>query len=55
MKEMRCLSLTGILDQINKPNDIKNINPKDYRRLAKEIRSFLVANISKTGDIWHLI
>lgn len=41
--------MTGILDQINKPNDIKNINPKDYRRLAKEIRSFLVANISKTG------
>lgn len=38
-----------ILDKINKPNDIKNIDPSEYNQLAKEIRSFLVENISKTG------
>ena len=38
-----------LLDQINQPNDIKNIDPKDYKRLAKEIRRFLVKKISRTG------
>ena len=38
-----------ILDNINNANDIKNIDPMDYRRLAKEIRSFLVSKVSETG------
>jgi 1-deoxy-D-xylulose-5-phosphate synthase len=41
--------MPSILDNINKANDIKDINPQDYPRLAKDIRSFLVANVSKTG------
>ena len=32
-----------ILDQINQPNDIKKIAPKDYDMLAAEIRDFLLA------------
>lgn len=38
-----------ILDQIEKVNDIKDINPEDYKALAREIRRFLIKNISKTG------
>lgn len=38
-----------LLDKINKPNDIKNIAPEDYAELAKEIRHFLVSNVSRTG------
>ena len=38
-----------LLDQIQKANDIKNINPKDYPALASEIRDFLVRKISVTG------
>lgn len=38
-----------LLSGIVKENDIKNIKPEDYRRLAKEIRVKLVKNISRTG------
>lgn len=38
-----------LLDNINKPNDIKNIPKSEYPRLAKEIRKFIVNNVSKTG------
>lgn len=38
-----------LLDQIKKPNDIKNIAPQDYSRLAEEIRQFLIQSISETG------
>lgn len=38
-----------LLDRIQKENDIKGIEPKDYRELAKEIRYFLIQNISRTG------
>lgn len=38
-----------LLDRIQKENDIKQIEPKDYRELAKEIRYFLIQNISRTG------
>ena len=37
------------LDKINEPNDIKKIDSKDYKILAKEIRQFLVHKISMTG------
>ena len=38
-----------LLDKIKQPNDIKNIDPKDYDALAQEIREFLIGSISKTG------
>ncbi len=38
-----------ILDKINKANDIKKVLPSEYNGLAKEIRDFLVENVSKTG------
>ena len=38
-----------ILDQIQKPNDIKNVDPKDYDQLAEDIREFLLQKISETG------
>jgi len=38
-----------ILDEITKPNDIKNIDPKEYGKLAEEIRQFLIEKISVTG------
>ncbi|HHX12697.1 MAG TPA: 1-deoxy-D-xylulose-5-phosphate synthase, partial [Clostridiales bacterium] len=41
--------MPNILDYINKTNDIKKINPKDYDRLASEIREFLIGAVSKTG------
>ena len=41
--------MPGLLDYINNANDIKNIKPQDYKRLAREIRSFLIEKVSKTG------
>ena len=41
--------MSGILDRINEPNDIKTIAPEEYRQLAKEIRRFLIQQISRTG------
>ena len=38
-----------ILDRINYPNDIKNIDPSEYKALAKEIRRKLVRTVSETG------
>ena len=38
-----------ILEKINKPNDIKKLDPIEYNQLADEIRTFLIDNISKTG------
>ena len=38
-----------ILEKINKPNDIKKLDPIEYNQLADEIRQFLIENISKTG------
>ncbi len=41
--------LNTLLSTIEKENDIKNIAPEDYRKLAKEIRVRLVKSIGKTG------
>ena len=38
-----------ILEKINKPNDIKKLDPIEYNQLADEIRTFLIDNISNTG------
>lgn len=39
----------GVLDLINKENDIKNLSPQQLPELAWEIREFLIGNVSKTG------
>ena len=41
--------MSELLEQINGPNDIKEVAPGEYRRLAQEIRRFLVQKISRTG------
>ena len=41
--------MAGILDRINKPNDIKEVSPAQYNRLAKEIRHFLLHRVSEHG------
>ena len=38
-----------LLDRIEKENDIKQISPEDYPRLAEEIREFLLDKVSVTG------
>ncbi len=38
-----------LLEKIEKPNDIKKIDKKDYGALAQEIREFLIQKISVTG------
>ncbi len=41
--------MSRLLEKIIKENDIKNIDPKDYRELAQEIRLKLVRSVSRTG------
>ena len=43
------MSKKKVLSQIVKENDIHNIDPADYRQLAKEIRVKLVRSVSRTG------
>ncbi len=38
-----------ILEQINRPEDVKNLTPAQLDLLAEEIRCFLVNSVSKTG------
>lgn len=38
-----------LLEKIKKPNDIKNLDPSEYKQLANEIRLFLLDKVSKTG------
>ncbi|MBP2027592.1 1-deoxy-D-xylulose-5-phosphate synthase [Acetoanaerobium pronyense] len=38
-----------ILDKINSPKDLKNLKEEEIFLLAKEIRKFLIKNISKSG------
>ena len=38
-----------LLDQIQKANDIKHIPEDKLDALAKEIRHFILRNVSKTG------
>ena len=37
-----------LLDSINQPADLKQLNEKQVEQLCEEIRSFLLKNISKT-------
>ena len=38
-----------ILERINGPEDIRKVPKKDLKRLAQEIREFLIGSISGTG------
>ncbi len=38
-----------LLDEVNEPCDIKKLSIEDLKRLAAEIRTFLVDSVSKTG------
>lgn len=40
-----------LLEGVNSPQDIKKMNMKQLKELSKEIRKFLVRNISETGGI----
>ena len=37
------------LDKINKPSDIKKLSRDELQLLAKELRSFIIDSVSKTG------
>jgi 1-deoxy-D-xylulose-5-phosphate synthase len=39
----------GLLETIRSPQDLSRLTPGQVRRLAEEIRSFLIANVSRTG------
>ncbi|MBO5142718.1 MAG: 1-deoxy-D-xylulose-5-phosphate synthase [Clostridia bacterium] len=39
----------NFLDNINNPNDLKNLNIEDLPELCSEIRNFLIEKVSKTG------
>ena len=41
--------MSGILDKIQKANDIKKIDASDYDALAQEIRDFIIKSVSETG------
>ncbi len=41
--------MSELLETIIKENDIRNIDPKDYPALAKELRLKLVRSVSRTG------
>ena len=38
-----------ILDEINSPKDIRKLNKNELKRLARELRVFLVKTVSETG------
>ncbi|WP_367925222.1 1-deoxy-D-xylulose-5-phosphate synthase [uncultured Ruthenibacterium sp.] len=40
---------TGYLEQISSPADVKRLTQEQLKILCKEIRSFLIENVSKTG------
>src|SRR2546427_12934558 len=46
---MEEVSTTPILDRIGTPADLRSLSEAELRTLAEEIRSFLVAAVSKTG------
>ncbi len=39
----------NLLNKVNNPNDLKNLTNDELVQLSKEIRSFLIENLSKTG------
>ncbi|WP_252235514.1 1-deoxy-D-xylulose-5-phosphate synthase [Clostridium sp. CH2] len=41
--------MKSLLDSLNFPKDLNNLNDSDTERLSKEIRQFLIESVSKTG------
>lgn len=41
--------MSRLLDTINSPEDLKKLKPVQLKKLAHEIRSFLIHSVSKTG------
>jgi 1-deoxy-D-xylulose-5-phosphate synthase len=41
--------MSGLLDQIKSPEDLKRLKPGELAALAQEIREFLIRNVSHTG------
>lgn len=39
----------SVLERIHSPADLRALRPKDLERLAAEIRTFLISNVSRTG------
>ncbi len=41
--------MAKLLDRVNSPDDIKKMNFKELKQLAKEIREFIIETVSVTG------
>lgn len=41
--------MDNILDKVNLPKDLKNLNIEEKEKLAEELREFIIENISNTG------
>lgn len=41
--------MDNILDKVNLPKDLKDLNMEEKEKLAEEIRKFIIENVSKTG------
>ena len=39
----------SILDKVDYPNDLKDLNREELRSLASELRQFIIESVSKTG------
>lgn len=49
MKKTNCLCSDGVLNRVSYPSDLKMLEPCCLRKLAEEIRVFLIDKISYTG------
>lgn len=41
--------MSGLLDRVNFPDDIRGLSDKELKQLASEIREFIIEKVSKTG------
>ncbi|MCK5760972.1 MAG: 1-deoxy-D-xylulose-5-phosphate synthase, partial [Candidatus Delongbacteria bacterium] len=41
--------MMDILNKINSPSDIKELDSKELEQLAEETRKFIIENVDKTG------
>ena len=39
----------SILDKVDYPKDLKDLNREELRSLASELRQFIIESVSKTG------
>ena len=49
MYRVRIIIMDNILEQINSPDNLKSLKLNDLDQLSREIREFIISNISKTG------